>query len=433
MVLVLHKQKPQMKHFIIYFILFSSSFIAQNPKGIIGSKNWFGNWTNFKPKSVEYDQPNQILSHIIDKNTTLTPENTYLISGVVYVTNNAIVTIEPGTVIRGDYETCGTLVFTKGSKLIAKGLESNPIIFTSNKEVGNRNPGDWGGIILLGDAPINKFGGVSILDFNLDAAKSQFGGNNNESNSGILNFVRIEFSGRKLNSAKELNALSLAGVGNKTELKNIQISFSNDDSFECYGGNVNLSNLISFRATDDDFDFTMGTQAIIQNSIAIRYPFSSDTARSRCFEVDSYEKIDQFDVTKKLFTTIQAQNITLVNNEDNEQELIREAIYLKDNVTFNISNSVISGFEKGFLLEKSIENHIEKLKNIKIKNIVIADCKNSISSELELLTESVQQYYFTDENNIKITDLKRTQLFNEIGIKKHPDFRLKEDTSITIR
>lgn len=159
---------------------------AQQLKGISGETNWLKNWTNFKPATTEYNDASNILSGIIDSNIKLYKKNTYRLVGTVYVTKNAVLTIEPGTVIRGDKETCGTLVITKGASIIAEGTETDPIVFTSNNNISERKPGDWGGIIILGDAPINKMGGVSYLDFNLDSAVSYYGGQDLESNSGIL-------------------------------------------------------------------------------------------------------------------------------------------------------------------------------------------------------------------------------------------------------
>lgn len=236
----------------------------------------------------------------------------------MYVINNAVLTIEPGTIIRGDYDTCGPLVITKGAKIIAEGTESLPIIFTTNKESFIRKPHDWGGLFIMGDAPVNTFGGVGILNFDLDPKYNGYGGNNIESNSGTLKYVRVEYSGRKLSDKKELNAISFAGVGSKTVIQNIQISYSNDDSFEFYGGNVKLEKLISYRASDDDFDFTQGVQASFTNSIALRNPYSSDAERSRCLEIDSYDAVEKFDYQRNK-TNIKATNLTLINLEDNNQ------------------------------------------------------------------------------------------------------------------
>jgi hypothetical protein len=395
---------------------------AQHIKGITGENNWLNNWTNFKPASTEYDEPNQILTGNIKTNVKLTKNNTYQLIGTVYVTNNAVLTIEPGTVIRGDNDSCGTLVITKGSKIIADGLATDPIIFTSNKNISERRPGDWGGIVILGDAPINRIGGISYLDFNFDPTLSHYGGENSNSDSGILKYVRIEYSGRKINALKELNGLSLAGVGKSTQLEYIQISFSNDDSFECYGGEVNCNNLISYRATDDDFDFTQGVQCTISNSLAIRNPYSSDISGSRCFEIDSYDKIENADPSKNL-TKIVANNITLLNTEDNNQGLVREAIYIKEKSYFNLSNSIVDGFSTCILMDNKIEPIQTNLNKINIQNLQINQCNSLVQSEKETFNPDLATWYNSNSFSLEFSKLKNIELFAKPDFKRTPDFR----------
>ncbi|MEZ0183007.1 hypothetical protein AB9T89_12250 [Flavobacterium oncorhynchi] len=418
---------------IVLFTLLNAFLLQaqQQPKGIIGSSNWMNNWTNFKPANTEYNEATNIIAGNIDKDTKLVKRNTYQLVGVVYVTNNATLTIEPGTVIRGDDKTCGTLVVTNGAKIMAEGLETDPIVFTSNKEISERRPGDWGGIIILGKAPINTLGGVHILPFNLEPMLNHYGGSDAEDNSGILKYVRIEYSGRKLSALKELNGLSLAGVGRKTTLSNIQISFSNDDSFECYGGDLNLNNLISYRTTDDDFDFTQGAQININNSIAIRHPFSSDISGSRCFEVDSYDKVENTDMTKKM-TKINANNITLVNLEENNQGLVRESIYVRENTFFNLNNSIVSGFSPFVLLEGNIGNGEVNLSKLTFKNLIVNNCTGGITSESSASNSIIQNYYNTAQSNIEYTKSKNTELFMLPNIKSNPDFRANVNNTLAI-
>lgn len=412
---------------LISCLLSAPSIYSQQAKGIIGQNNWSNNWTNFKPATEEYPEATTILTGKIDKDLTLHKKQTYRLMGVVYVTNNAVLTIEPGTVIRGDVETCGTLVITKGAKIMAEGKDTDPIVFTSDKKAFTRKPGDWGGIIILGDAPINKIGGVSFLDFNLDHMISQYGGQNPDSDSGILKYVRIEFSGRKLNALKELNGLSLAGVGRQSKFSFIQISYSNDDSFECYGGDVNFDNLISFRATDDDFDFTQGAQCNINNSIAIRYPYSSDISGSRCFEIDSFDKIENLDPTKKL-TKITAANITLANLEENNQGLVREAIYIKDKSYFSLSNSVVSGFKLCVLLDAKIANISANLAKINLQNLLVNNCEGGIQSEIIENDPDIKNWYGNESFSIEYSKLTNEALFLQPNNKRIPDFRLKTNT-----
>ena len=212
---------------IAIFLLVFFSANAQQEKGIVGLNNWLNNWTEFKPNKVEYGEANQILAGNISTNTKLIKRNIYLLQGNVYVTNNAVLTIEPGTLIIGDFDTKGTLIITKGASIIADGLETDPIVFTSNRSL--KKAGDWGGIIILGDAPINKFGGVasfSPTNSYLNPLLTTYGGLNAASSSGILRYMRIEFAGAKIaGTSTNLNSLLFAGAGNKTIVENVMISF----------------------------------------------------------------------------------------------------------------------------------------------------------------------------------------------------------------
>ncbi len=419
-----------MKSTFLFFasLLITANSFAQDTKGLIGSENWFKNWTNFKPVITEYKDASMILSGNISENTTLTKNNTYRITGNVYVTNNAKLTIEPGTVLRGDSQTKGALIITKGSKIIAEGTETDPIVFTSNKNASERKAGDWGGLVILGDAPINKLGGIAVLDLNLDQKLSVYGGLDEANDSGILKYVRIEFAGKKIGPGKEFNGLSLAGVGSKTKLDFIQVSFSNDDSFECYGGNVNLKNLLSYKATDDDFDFTQGTQAIFTNSIAMRYPYVSDASKSRAIEIESYDKPENMDFTKKM-TSILSNNIVLANNEENLEGLVREAIYVSDKSTLSFDNSIITGFNSAILIAENALNKSKDIDNISFKDSQINDCVNVVLCDYNsnnIATDYSNSPYFI---NNQITKIHNLELFNEFNIKKNPDFRLRTSSN----
>lgn len=412
-----------MKHYLLFVAFFLNTLFltyAQSGLGINEKQNTLEYWTEFNPKKKEYREAKKILTGYITENTTLYSRDAYLLKGVVYVTNNATLTIEPGTIIRGDYATCGTLVITKGSQIIAEGTESFPIVFTTNKDTYSRKPGDWGGIIVMGDAPVNTFGGIGILNFDLDPKYNRYGGDNVESSSGALKYVRIEYSGRKLSAKKELNGISFAGVGNKTKIENIQVSYSNDDSFEFYGGNVKMENLVSYRASDDDFDFTQGVQADLKNSIAVRHPYSTDAEKSRCMEIDSYDMIEKFDAQRNK-TNVKATNITLVNTEDNDQGLIKEAVYVATDSYFTLNNSVIYGF-KDFLMVKDYVLIDEVEEYVKLKNLVIAHCDNSLRTLKGDGTITLNSYFFS-KNAISTLDGKIADFFKNSSFEENPDFR----------
>jgi hypothetical protein len=413
---------------IVLICLLNSTFITAQSKGnIIKEENIISKWTNFNPKFTFYPEITNILEGSIDENYTLTNNQTYLLKGAVYVTNNSTLTIEAGTIIRGDDITCGTLVITKGSKIIADGTKNNPIIFTSNKESVMRKSGDWGGIIILGDANTNKLGGINFLELDLDKKNSMYGGNNIEDNSGILNYIRIEYAGRKLiKHSKELNGLSLAGVGNKTKISNIQISFSNDDSFEFYGGTIEATNLISFKATDDDFDFTQGADINLTNSIAIRNPYNSDASRSRCFEIDTYDDKETSDLLKKV-TTVIATNMVLINIESNNQGLTKEAIYISEDSKLQIKNSIISGFRSAINLHKNINVNSENFEKILIEKCLINDCIYFAEKEISLEHLDLANYFSNEKFKNISKKLGKNELFINANVDSNPDFRLKKD------
>lgn len=420
-----------MKKIILSIVLGHLLFAnAQTTRGIIGEANWLKNWTNFKSKTTDYKEVSSLLVGVITQNTTLYKKDIYLLTGIVYVTNGATLTIEPGTLIKGDSESNATLVITKGSKIIAQGDETNPIIFTSNKPSSERKSGDWGGLILLGESPTNKFSGR--LDFNLDPKFNVYGGKNEESNSGILKYVRIEFAGGRAKNSEGLNGLSLAGVGNKTILDNIQVSFSNNDSFECYGGTVNLNHFISFRAKENDYNFTEGTQCQINNSIAVRNPYVSNAENSRCFEIQSYDMPSNADLSKKM-TTVTASNITLLNEDNSDASLTREAIFVKENSYLSMNNSVISGFNQPMLFDGKIKTNAENLEKIKLQSMLFNNCLGYIESESVEKNELLKNWYNNDAFVIELSKTNNLDFFIDIDVKKTPDYRMKQNQILVSR
>ncbi|MFN9325963.1 MAG: hypothetical protein ACK6A5_11335, partial [Flavobacteriales bacterium] len=179
----------------------------------------------------------------ITTNTTWTSNNKYLLKGFIYIEDGATLTIQAGTIIKGDKPTKGTLIVKRGGKLIADGTASQPIVFTSNQAAGNRDYGDWGGIIICGRAPHNQPSDPTI-EGGVDA---QYGGTDPDDNSGILRYVRIEFSGIPFQPNQEINGLTMGAVGRGTILDHIQVSYCGDDSNEWFGGTVNAKHLIALR------------------------------------------------------------------------------------------------------------------------------------------------------------------------------------------
>ena len=162
---------------------------------------------------------------------------TYTLKGWVYVADGAELTIEPGTVIKGDKQTMAALIVERGGKLIAQGSQSAPIVFTSEAAKGQRKPGDWGGLIICGKAPHNA--GESQIE---GGPRTKHGGNDPHDNSGILSYVRVEFAGYPFEKDKEINGITFGSVGDGTKVDHLLVSYSNDDSYEWVGGTVNCKN-----------------------------------------------------------------------------------------------------------------------------------------------------------------------------------------------
>jgi len=409
------------------FLLIISGVSAQQEKGITGASNWLNNWTEFKPNKTDYYEPNQILAGAITTDTKLLKQNTYLLQGNVLVKNNATLTIEPGTIIVCDAESKATLVITKGAKIIAEGIQTDPIIFTSNKSF--KKAGDWGGIIILGDAPINKFGGVGTINYNFDPLASLYGGANIESNSGIMRYVRIEYAGGRTRDGKKYDSLLLAGVGNKTVLENVMVSYSGSDSFEINGGDVNLNKLVSYKSNNNDFKFNYGTQCRINNSLVVRSSFVSGARGARCLDIASYDKKDEVDFTKKQ-TAVVATNLTLLNNSENidadiKSGLIKEAVYIAENTSLECRKSVISGFNPAVLLDSKIVINDQNLKKIKFEQMYFNFCNGNIFTEYNSNNEDLENWYGNGifANVYAKSDNKET--FIDIQNDKRPDYRLK--------
>ena len=213
----------------------------------------------------------KVISGVLNENVTL-PKGKYTLKGYVFVNNRAVLTLAPGTVIVSDTIQKGALIVERNSRLFAEGTAAEPIVFTSGRAPGNRKPGDWGGIVLLGNAPTNRTT-TPIIEGGINA---EYGGSVVADNSGSLTYVRIEFAGIAADPNSEINGLTCGGVGSGTKLENIQVSYGNDDAYEFFGGTVNAKNIIAFATADDDFDFDFGYTGRLQFGISLRDPLWVD-------------------------------------------------------------------------------------------------------------------------------------------------------------
>lgn len=205
---------------------------------------------------------------------TLYSDTVYVLSGYIKVTNGATLTVQPGTKVVGDTNVAGSsLWILRGAKIVANGSAAQPIVFTSQRSAPNRRPGDWGGIIVIGNGIINRTGATILTEGGAAGqAENYAGGNDNNDSSGVLRYVRIEFAGYDVSSGagQELNSLSSYAVGRRTVYEYIQTMAGLDDSFEWWGGAVDGRYLVSYESGDDHFDWTEGYQGRNQFLIAFQ-------------------------------------------------------------------------------------------------------------------------------------------------------------------
>ena len=281
----------------------------------------------------------------ISASQTWTKNNIYTLKGgFVYVTNNAEITVEPGTVIKGE----GTaLVITRGSKLIAKGTATEPIVFTSSKDAGKRAAGDWGGIALLGKAPINVVGGEASIEGGPDKNIAKYGGTDANDNSGILEYVRIEFAGIAFQPDNETNSLTMGGVGAATTIRNVQTSFGGDDAFEWFGGNVNGKHLVAYKTLDDMFDTDFGYTGKNQFLLGISDPNVADISGSNGFESDN----DKDGTSATPITDATFMNVTLAGPKVFAATIntnYKRGAHIRKSSKQDVQNSIITGFPTAF-------------------------------------------------------------------------------------
>ena len=314
--------------------------------------DWTAGWSNFDPEYTPYGTPTTTVSSDITTNTTWS--GIVLLQNKVYVKNNATLTIQPGTIIRGDKLTQGSLIITRGARINANGTATQPIVFTSNESVGNRAEGDWGGLVILGLARNNQPGGVANIEGIAPTTDTQYGGAFDTDNSGTLRYVRVEFAGIALEPNKEINGITFGSVGSATTVDYVQVSFSGDDAYEWFGGTVNCKHLIAYRTLDDDFDTDFGFRGKIQFGLIIRDKDLSDAAGdSNAFESDN----DAAGSAAQPKTMPIFSNITIVGPKGNGSislpvgEKFEKAFRLRRNTSTSVFNSLVTGWEKGLSIE----------------------------------------------------------------------------------
>lgn len=327
-----------------------------------------------------------VLSGTYKKNLVLTTGNNYMLDGLVYIDSGYTITIQPGTTIQGRKGTNSSLIIKRGAKILADGTASQPIVFTSSATEGQKRLGDWGGLVILGRAKnngsYNGVNGVMEIEGGINNANGDglHGGNDDEDNSGIVRYVRLEFGGYPFQPDREINGLTCGSVGRGTIIDYVQVSYCNDDAYEFFGGTVNAKHLISFRNLDDDFDTDNGYRGKIQFGIAVRDTAIADGAAggaSNGFETDN----DGSGSAAQPFTAPVFSNMTIIGPLFTSTTTIaapfRRGAHIRRNSRMSLFNSIIMGWPSagaGVLIDGSTTEANCASNELEIASTIIAGC-----------------------------------------------------------
>ncbi len=356
------------------------------------TQDWTKGWTNFNPNATVYPAPtdtttlNGMLASLpipgekdITTTVTLDATKTYLLKGFVIVRSGGKLVIPAGTIIRAladgnsSPKNYASIVIEKGGKIEATGTAAAPIVFTSANAVGARDRGNWGGLVIVGNAPHNKpdssafMEGFDNVSFDKNLTKFVNSTPDANDNSGILRYVRLEFGGFIFEPNKEINGLTFCAVGAATEVSNIQVSFSNDDSFEWFGGTVNTSKIIAFKGTDDDFDTDNGFSGLNQFGIGIRdssyYDTSYNATTGTTSTSEGFESDNDGGTSGRVpLTTAIFSNFTMIGpvpvgskytnfTSDASKNAFRRGARIRRNSSQRIVNSIFMGYRNFVMID----------------------------------------------------------------------------------
>ncbi len=280
------------------------------------------------------DKPVRVIQGRIAGTLDLTNDHYYVLRGAVFVQDGGVLNVQAGTTIAGELATLGTLVVERGGRINAVGTAAQPIVFTSDQAIGNRNRGDWGGLIINGRAPLNVPGGVAIGE----GDTGEYGGNDPNDSSGILRYVRVEFAGIEFSPDNELNGIAFQGVGRGTEVDYVQVKMNRDDGVEFFGGTVDAKHVVLNAIRDDSLDWTFGWTGRVQFLVV----------QQRGDDADMGVEADNNDINNNLLPRANPTiyNMTLVGDPTrtygNESNI---GLLLRRGTAATIRNTVVMGFK----------------------------------------------------------------------------------------
>ncbi|TAI47955.1 multidrug transporter [Flagellimonas allohymeniacidonis] len=280
------------------------------------------------------------LSGVFTENLTLDSEIEYVITGPVLMSAGTTLTVPAGMTVRAEPVGVNAYIaILQGARIIADGEPDAPIVFTSN--AGTPSSGDWGGLVICGRAPINSTPNGSDDTATTEVGGLSFGGNMPTDNSGILEYVRVEYAGGAIDGNAELNGVSIYGVGTGTTIDFVQVYEGSDDGFEFFGGTVNASHLVVVNSEDDSIDWTEGFVGSLTD-VYVQHGDSHDKA----FECDGYNT--DFSNEGGYFSAPTVTNVTVVGDGTDDGD---EAIRLRAGTQGTFTNVVINDYDEAFDLD----------------------------------------------------------------------------------
>lgn len=307
-----------------------------------------------------------VLQGSITSDLTLKSGNSYTLNGELLVKEGATLNIEPGVKIVAQYDDrVDYILIEQGAKINAEGTASAPIVMTSSKE----EPGAWGGIHICGRAHTNAEGGKGSSEI----GGAVYGGDNDADNSGVLKYVRVEYTGYAFDEEHEANGMTFYGVGNGTLVENCEAYHGSDDGFEFFGGSVNVKNMVVVNCSDDSFDWTEGWNGKGENLVAFQE--SEGTLGYDCdclIEADNNE--NNYAATPVSHPVL--RNLILVGNGGSKQ-----GIRLRRGTEVEITSAKVCGKAKALAVESAetenaLLNGTSKLESVSISGTL--DSKEGI-------------------------------------------------------
>jgi len=283
--------------------------------------------------------------------TTWTADKIYILDGFVFVNDGDVLTIEPGTVIKGRPGTganASALIVASGGKIMAEGTSSEPIIFTSLED-DPANPtdipfgtqGEWGGLIILGQASLNTIPSVqSIEGIPTSEPRGMYGGTVDNDNSGILKYVSIRYGGSDIGAGNEINGLTLGGVGSETTIDYVEVFSNADDGVEWFGGTVDCKHLAVGFCGDDSYDYDQGWRGRVQYGFTVSAQNTGDRGGEHDGGTDPEAGMP--------YATPIFSNCTYVGGG---QDAGKRALTFRDNAGGEYHNSIFINYDKGVDVE----------------------------------------------------------------------------------